>query len=369
MFSFFSENFKSLDTWKEKTEQSKLTLLGLIMAGQVEIQRRRERIERNDQIRDFRQFVKKFSFAKHVSKLAFGIYNSFAPFGGNNKIICFQRGAKHPDFAIVEDRQIKAFVLVVRGTFDAKDVVIDLDSEDSPLFDGHAHTGILIGSREILKKAKPILEEAFNREPSYKLVITGHSLGAGAAELITMMILLDKREFSSLARDGVRCVAFAPPPVYRSPRQLPDEVVSSIDIYINNYDCVPSLSLGVVVKLYTTMVRVDKLRFSPIEIGLILAGIGDMDRLIHAIETTDQHHVPYLHHPGTIFHLKESDNAYLTFRKSSEIFSRAITFRHCMVLDHLDDSYKAALAKVQADIERAGFFWTLYFFEKINCRN
>ena len=348
-----------MDAWKEKTEQSKLTLLGLIMAGQCEIQRRRERIERNDQIRNFRQFVKKFSFAKHVSNLAFDIYSSSPAFGDNNKIVCFQRGPNHPDFAIVEDRRIRAFVLVVRGTGDAKDIVIDLDSEDSPFFDGHAHTGILTGAREILKKAKPILEEVLRKEPSYKLVITGHSLGAGTAELITMTILLNKIEFSGLGQDGVRCVAFAPPPVYRSPRQLPDEVVSSIDIYINNFDCVPSLSLGVVVKLYTTMVSVDKLRLSPIEIGLILAGIGNMDKLIHAIETTEQNNVPYLHHPGTIFHLQESDNTYLTFKKPSEIFSRALTVRHCMVLDHLDNSYKAALTKVQADIERAGFFWTL----------
>ncbi len=347
-----------MDAWKEKTELPKLMLLGLIMAGQREILRRHERIDKNDQIRNFRQFVTKFSFARHVSKFAFDIYSS-PPAFGDNKIICFQRCDKHPDFAIIEDRRIRAYVLVVRGTGDAKDVVIDLDSEESPFFYGHAHTGILTGAREILKKAKPILEEALSKEPDYKLVITGHSLGAGTAELITMMILLNKTEFSARVHDGIRCVAFAPPPVYRSPRQLPHEVVNSIDIYINNYDCVPSLSLGVVGKLYTTMVRVDKLRLSKVEIGLILAGIGNMDKLVHAIETTEQSNVPYLHHPGTIFHLRECDNSYLTYQRPSELFSGALTVRQCMILDHLENSYKAALAKVQADMERAGYFWTL----------
>jgi len=42
----------------------------------------------------------------------------------------------------------------------------------------------------------------------------------------------------------IKCIALAPPPVYRTETDLPDDVLSSIEIFINNNDCVPRLTLG-----------------------------------------------------------------------------------------------------------------------------
>ena len=46
-----------------------------------------------------------------------------------------------------------------------------------------------------------------------RVVVTGHSLGAGAAELITMRLLGDSSLLPTSTR--VECVALAPPPVFR----------------------------------------------------------------------------------------------------------------------------------------------------------
>jgi hypothetical protein len=42
-------------------------------------------------------------------------------------------------------------------------------------------------NRKILKEAEPSLKEALEKYPDFNLVVTGHSLGAGTAELVSML--------------------------------------------------------------------------------------------------------------------------------------------------------------------------------------
>merc|ERR1712155_279840 len=94
-----------------------------------------------------------------------------------------------------------------------------------------AHKGIVSGAEIILDKVLPTLTEAARQQPDYRclqmyifpsrfknllfarVVVTGHSLGAGAAELITMRLLGDSSLLPPSTR--VECVALAPPPVFR----------------------------------------------------------------------------------------------------------------------------------------------------------
>jgi len=352
------------DLWQVKFEKSKVTLLALIMVGQAEIQKRLKSKRGADSNTTMTQ--RQFRSAKHFGNFALEIYmpsffasdhNICKQFGLANScdviFKCFESPTEdrlHPDFVIIQDHKTKSFVLVIRGTFDFKDVLIDLNSDDSPFLDGQAHTGILTGAKEILKKVKPILTQEMNKKPNYQLVITGHSLGAGTAELITMMILTNKEDHADLVKHGVKCYALAPPPVYRSEQNLPDEIVNSIEIYINNNDCVPSLSLGTVKKLLNTMIQVDEMKMSTVGVGLLLAGkdiFGDMESLIHTIESAEQKDFPYLHHPGTIFHLEcRKKKSYHILRRPSDVFSTNLAVRLGMVLDHIQDGYKTAFSKV-----------------------
>ena len=86
----------------------------------------------------------------------------------------------------------KSIVLVIRGTANKRDILADLVAEESEFLDGFSHKGMLDSAREILNQSIKVLQKAFEDHPDYRLVITGHSLGAGTAVLIAMSILTGK---------------------------------------------------------------------------------------------------------------------------------------------------------------------------------
>lgn len=79
----------------------------------------------------------------------------------------------------------------IRGSFSFRDIFTDLtansDRFDAPGFppDSAAHRGMIAGAEILLKRLQEthILDRAFNTYTEYKLVLTGHSLGAGIATL------------------------------------------------------------------------------------------------------------------------------------------------------------------------------------------
>lgn len=84
------------------------------------------------------------------------------------------------------------------------------DEEFLGLLNGHAHYAILCGALKILRETKSELIRLLDKYPEYKLVVTGHSLGAGTAVLATLEILLGSDPFVAPSR--VKCIALAPPP-------------------------------------------------------------------------------------------------------------------------------------------------------------
>jgi hypothetical protein len=87
-----------------------------------------------------------------------------------------------------------------------------------------------------------------------------------------LSILSGKVDYIDPATTNVRCIALAPPPVYRSSVKLAKELKHKIEIFINNNDCVPRLSLGVVAKLLAMMKAVDSLPLSKFEQLQLLSG-------------------------------------------------------------------------------------------------
>ena len=49
---------------------------------------------------------------------------------------------------------------------------------------GYRHPIRILFFRKILKEAEPVLKESLEKYPDFDLVVTGHSLGAGTAELV-----------------------------------------------------------------------------------------------------------------------------------------------------------------------------------------
>ena len=77
--------------------------------------------------------------------------------------------------------------------------------------------------------------EALNTYHGFKVLVTGHSLGAGAAILSTLIWLRDP----VLGSSKVECLALAPPPVIRFNDKTNSEVfkmaMETIDIYVHQH--------------------------------------------------------------------------------------------------------------------------------------
>eukprot|EP00968_Pinguiococcus_pyrenoidosus_P007228 scaffold480_cov257-Pinguiococcus_pyrenoidosus.AAC.16 len=119
-------------------------------------------------------------------------------------------------YAIVKDEEKQQVVLCIRGTLSLEDLLIDIAAEPCSLedlgvecgFDGrqaYAHTGIVSVADWIRKDLARhgLLDAALSTNRGWGLTIVGHSLGAGAAALLGLML---KQQYASL-----RILCYSPP--------------------------------------------------------------------------------------------------------------------------------------------------------------
>ncbi|KAM9424672.1 diacylglycerol lipase-beta [Pholidichthys leucotaenia] len=145
-------------------------------------------------------------------------------------------------FFVALDHQREAVVVAVRGTLSLKDVLTDLSAECENLpIEGvsgacYAHKGICQAAGYVYKKLinDGILNQAFSVVPDYKLVVTGHSLGAGAAALLAVLL---RSSFPTL-----QCYAFSPPGGLLS-KALADYSKGFVVSVVLGKDLVPRLSM------------------------------------------------------------------------------------------------------------------------------
>ncbi|XP_018427752.1 PREDICTED: sn1-specific diacylglycerol lipase beta isoform X1 [Nanorana parkeri] len=145
-------------------------------------------------------------------------------------------------FFVALDHKTEAILVAVRGTLSLEDVLTDLSAVCEDLQtegvegDCFSHKGIAQAASYIYRRLinDGILNQAFTIAPEYKLVIVGHSLGAGAAALAAIML---RSSFPTL-----KCYAFSPPGGLLS-KALADYSQSFIISVILGKDLVPRLSL------------------------------------------------------------------------------------------------------------------------------
>ncbi|KAM9838111.1 diacylglycerol lipase-beta [Aulostomus maculatus] len=145
-------------------------------------------------------------------------------------------------FFVALDHKREAVLVAVRGTLSLKDVLTDLSAECENLpIEGvsgacYAHKGICQAASYIYKKLvnDGILNQAFSIAPEYKLVITGHSLGAGTAALLAVLL---RSSFPTL-----QCYSFSPPGGLLS-KALADYSKGFVVSVVLGKDLVPRLSI------------------------------------------------------------------------------------------------------------------------------
>ena len=100
-----------------------------------------------------------------------------------------------PVYYVVVDREKKALVIAVRGTLSIADALIDLDAQLASLAPygypyGYTHQGILqnaLHCRDHIDR-KGVVAAFLRMNPDYSLVVVGHSLGAGTAACLTLIL-------------------------------------------------------------------------------------------------------------------------------------------------------------------------------------
>ena len=281
-----------------------------------------------------------------------------------------------PSYFIAVDRAMKSVVVTIRGTANFADVITDLVCESVRFLGGHAHDGIKRGAERLFEETIKTVCSLLDRNPTYSLVITGHSLGAGTSILLTMLYLafqngdldnlreiLPSKIGNCILRKGVniKCYAFAPPPVFSSPNLLDRYGLDSIHVYINHSDVVPRLSLATFNDMIYALQKIDMLKLDMKErlqaalsnpdhptivnlINMIKSVVHDYSSS-HVRTPKDMHFIR-LHIPGKIHLLHRKPNKdYHILRRESDFFKHML-FVKGFFADHLPDQYEDALKNV-----------------------
>merc|ERR1711953_1330962 len=289
-----------------------------------------------------------FEESKRIGQFALNVYGATWAWKGDEVKVAEKMGMG------INDEATKSIVLAIRGTFSLADVIVDVICDEERYLDGYAHRGILKGSRKIMKESQETLKAAFQSHPDHKLVITGHSLGAGTAVLITMGIL--KNLYSVVPKGTkIQCLALAPPPVYRA-RKSPKIFKDNIDIFINGNDVVPRLSLANMAKLLAMLRAFDKVDLNIQDYLKILAGIEEpevidnLEKFSQILDGVEQDKFPNMQHHGRIFYLRRlQEGHFKIYDTPGNFFSDSLLLFENMISDHLQPYYEEAFSKVKLD--------------------
>lgn len=192
--------------------------------------------------------------------------------GNDEDFIIFDNRNKIQEvpYFVAVDHEKKCLVISIRGTMSISDMFTDLRAESCPLNTGFpddisldanlkGHKGMVHAARYVYLRLHglPASEAEKNKErkdrvnilnlalaefPDYSLVVTGHSLGAGTAAILSFILREKYKD-----RD-VKCYAFSPPGGLLSPGAAEESLKFTVTL-VTGDDVIPRLSLINIAKL------------------------------------------------------------------------------------------------------------------------
>lgn len=161
-----------------------------------------------------------------------------------------------PPVFVLRDRASKSIVVLVRGTHDFNDILVDIYGKEMKWEEGFVHEvliycvldsqgiGMIAESIATDPQILSVVEEALDTHSDFTLKVVGHSLGASIAALVaiywhnhhTFHSFEDRNENESF----LRCFAFAPPPAIS--KEVKEKGVGFVYSVVNEDDIVPRLN-------------------------------------------------------------------------------------------------------------------------------
>mmetsp|Transcript_12365 Transcript_12365/g.34720 ORF Transcript_12365/g.34720 Transcript_12365/m.34720 type:complete len:449 (-) Transcript_12365:305-1651(-) len=234
-----------------------------------------------------------------------------------------------PRHAIYVDHLTTSVVLAIRGTQNLQDVIVDVSAAPAPILGGRAegHKGIAATAEEMIPVVLPVISGALQRLPGYRLVITGHSLGAGVGSMIALCLRHDADKWgATLPADciaNLTVYSFAPPPLLTPLASLSASDTKNIYVFVNNLDIIPRCTLRNLEILVNVLKKIDaatshrdpmllmKAAVSMAEFEVsekvadeVLQAVQEANKEAHGERAEEKEWLhEQLYHPGQILHL------------------------------------------------------------------
>lgn len=237
-------------------------------------------------------------------------------------------GMYMPAHYVCLDRANKQVVVVIRGTMNSQDVLVDLvceavsfdsyyDRDRHEKIQGLAHRGFLITAEKLAAQLDSFVAQTLEDNPGFSVTCTGHSLGAGVATMLTMLWVKAERFDCE-----VRCFAFgAPCSLSHEISQAPFTREHVVSIVVGD-DFVSRLSFETVVEMERAVVA-----FASIENN---AGMTEEEKLdlytalpkepcklfcagrVWLLDSPEFNHLAMEIDPNLLFHSMELSETFLT---------------------------------------------------------
>ena len=281
-----------------------------------------------------------------------------------------------PDFALVLIHHHQVILVNVCGTRmipvpKMMDVFLDLAAEAVPFMEGRAHRGMAMGCDNIIEKASEALTKARRDYPDYGVLVTGYSLGAGIAPLLTMKLLSGDVDLGGKP-PFIRCICYGGPPVYqpgdkcrwlRTNDDNNDRFLAVPNIYLvaNKADGLRSASLNTVTKFFEQIKAVNDLQLGRRKMFKMLRVKSDavtnglpsalqrLQEAVLSVEAEDSLGVAKLDHPaGKSFWFK-GEGEMRVFEDTRKMTNN-LCLSMSMLNDHMPWGYNSLFDQCGTDI-------------------
>lgn len=321
-------------------------------------------------------------FLKNTKKINKNIICETCDINQKDIVVASWRGQLFiPGYFVAIDHKTKSIVIAIRGSFELKDAIIDLTADQIDLLDddlnlmshnnnnidfmfqnsteelysvNKVHKGMLDATTNIKNLIEIHFQQARSTYPDYKIILTGHSLGAAVAALLTILWLREHDEIN------IHAYCYGCPPIMSL--NLTRKYQKYITTFVNGNDCIPRLSYGSVDDIKTKILEI--LSQSRNFLGRIFQTLqmgnpfGLSDRSIKKLETIfkspampkitpieNPNYLQRLWVPGTIIHIHQNDDEKLLIELSNPELLSNVVLTGRMFLDHFPDQYELALGQ------------------------